>query len=1310
MVKRSGTYTKDISTLSKDAEKENVPKPVVKTVRRPSNAGSNLNEKRTLARQQSKGKQEDGTQLKKEKSVLRKRANNYVRRGQKDQRSDRFARHAYAFLDRVKLEQVLGVSATSNNSLSYDPNTENILYTAGCVCVLYNIKKSKQTHIKNVSKKPLTCAAFSRDGAYVVTGESGHQPCVRVWDANSQVQIKELRGHRFGISSVNFSPNGKVVVSVGFTHDSNVSVWNWKTGKQVAGNKVSSRVFGMSFNEKGTYFVTVGIRFVKFWYFNSNDDKALNQLSPCENRAAILDNHRNTTFKSVICGKGQFSHLTFCLSNEGSLYSFGESRRVERWLDLKVNDAFALYVTNDHLLCGCSDGVVRVFEPASLTHIVNLPKPHPLGVDLASCTSPSCMVSVLPSSEFPDCIGVVADSLTSKVIVLYRDKSLYIWDIANIHRVGKYRSYLFHSACICAIEVYPQESENSTMSLPKGTFITGSSDNTIKIWNLNTLDPEEQVKTKRNIYSKELLSQIYTTDDFSWLRARRGNAVSDNASGITALAISPRGDVVASGDKSGNIRVYDLEDLSCRELAMIIGHEAEILSLSFTRPDNYWHYLVSASRDRLIHVFDVRKGYELVQTICDHSAIVTSVKFVEKPNDSQLTLLSCSADKSVRFRTGFKTGSHQLQFQTYQHVQEKSTFNDMEIPQSRDRVITGCQDRQIRTYDLSSGKLLNSFKSGSSEDGGMITNVALDPSSTYLAAAGNDKSIFVHDLQSGDRLASLHGHSEMITGLKFTNDCKRLISISGDGCIFVWRLSNEVVKNIRTKMRGQGFEPEISAETPIPNKKGEAPTSPHCEYAIPIMDLISDTKTSEASESQLADTSTTEQSTPEKKRKQWAKPSNLNFLDEITPNEAMTPCTPANPAAKRTAPDGGEHVHPDLMSFESPKIPAEAEPQEPLVTEEEVTVEVQGGEVGFEEEEEEEEDEASAEDDSEPVIIYAPAKVFSPNAKKRLSAIFDVNVTPQKARTTSENTELTDEDEDDQDTTFQGELDDVEEEEIKSDSFLKHKFSEIDEEFDDLDLDLPSDSLSPNSRHRQSISRKFYKSSTPEKLKANINGHPETPRSKGSSPLSNPGSPDRVRSDTEISSGKNMAALAKTASESTGASSDRSFSKSAKDDKKAAGKVKGKNKLKLAFGGKTKEEKKEIKKEEKLEKAAAKKTKKEAAAPKKEVAGPKKDTPDQITSLHTAFKDSLSKYDEILAEKPSASRDDQLSKLNLVYKDMLADLQRRLKSSDNMASAGGASEDLNNTPAEHHAAKCAEICAEKILELVQQKLQNGNLV
>ena len=41
------------------------------------------------------------------------------------------------------------------------------------------------------------------------------------------------------------------------------------------------------------------------------------------------------------------------------------------------------------------------------------------------------------------------------------------------------------------------------------------------------------------------------------------------------------------------------------------------------------------------------------------------------------------------------------------------------------------------------------------------------------------------------------------------------------------------------------------------------------------------------------------------------------------------------------------------------------------------------------------------------------------------------------------------------------------------------------------------------------------------------------------------------------------------------------------------------------------------------------KSKKEAAAPKKETGEPKRDKPDKITSLHTAFKDSLLKYDAV---------------------------------------------------------------------------------
>ena len=74
--------------------------------------------------------------------------------------------------------------------------------------------------------------------------------------------------------------------------------------------------------------------------------------------------------------------------------------------------------------------------------------------------------------------------------------------------------------------------------------------------------------------------------------------------------------------------------------------------------------LASASRDRLLHIFDVDQDFGLVQTLDDHSAAVTSLHFVQESGavaggqqgsrpgqDEQLHLISCGADKSLLFRT-----------------------------------------------------------------------------------------------------------------------------------------------------------------------------------------------------------------------------------------------------------------------------------------------------------------------------------------------------------------------------------------------------------------------------------------------------------------------------------------------------------------------------------------------------------------------------------------------------------------------------------------------------------------------------------
>lgn len=54
----------------------------------------------------------------------------------------------------------------------------------------------------------------------------------------------------------------------------------------------------------------------------------------------------------------------------------------------------------------------------------------------------------------------------------------------------------------------------------------------------------------------------------------------------------------------------------------------------------------------------------------------------------------------------------------------------------------------------------------------------MDPSCSYLVCSYSNKSICVHDFVTGDMVVQGMGHGEVITGVIFTPDCKRIISVS----------------------------------------------------------------------------------------------------------------------------------------------------------------------------------------------------------------------------------------------------------------------------------------------------------------------------------------------------------------------------------------------------------------------------------------------------------------------------------------------------------------------------------------------------
>lgn len=56
--------------------------------------------------------------------------------------------------------------------------------------------------------------------------------------------------------------------------------------------------------------------------------------------------------------------------------------------------------------------------------------------------------------------------------------------------------------------------------------------------------------------------------------------------------------------------------------------------------------MATAGRDRLLHVFDCDKDYDLLQTLDDHTSSITSIRFGGADN----RLISCAADKTIIFR------------------------------------------------------------------------------------------------------------------------------------------------------------------------------------------------------------------------------------------------------------------------------------------------------------------------------------------------------------------------------------------------------------------------------------------------------------------------------------------------------------------------------------------------------------------------------------------------------------------------------------------------------------------------------------
>ena len=453
-------------------------------------------------------------------------------------------------------------------------------------------------------------------------------------------------------------------------------------------------------------------------------------------------------------------------------------------MELKVARANALCVGEEHVMVGCSKGLVRCFSSRTLNYLTSLPAPE----------------SLQPSDVAAMCYHEASAQLT----VIFRDHSLAVWSLANLQQSRLVWSQCLHSSCIWSLESY--QSSCTTGS----SLVTCGEDDTIRLW---SLDQGPLLQSRVECHHQNTL-QLDTADG--------------ERPGVRCVRVSPDGLHLVSGDRAGNIRVHSTRTFTT--LCTIEAHDSEVMCLDFGGDK----YLASGSRDRLVHLFDVKNNFEFLTTFEEHSSCVTAVRFLA-PACSDLKLVSCGADKSIITRSVRPDPKGGVTVTRSRHVVCGTVPYDLAV-ESSGQVSVACHDRNVRVYSDSTTTNKPRTLKGSDSDDGYLFKIVFDRSGAYFATSCTDKSIAVFDFVSGEMLTTLVGHSEIVTGLAFSHDCKYLISVSGDSCVFVWKLTKKMTSVMLSRLNETSEEESFSGHLPRQEEGGEEFGSPPSDFLHPSED------------------------------------------------------------------------------------------------------------------------------------------------------------------------------------------------------------------------------------------------------------------------------------------------------------------------------------------------------------------------------------------------------------------------------------------------------------------------------------------
>ena len=403
------------------------------------------------------------------------------------------------------------------------------------------------------------------------------------------------------------------------------------------------------------------------------------------------------------------------------------------------------------------DGTVRMWDVTS---------GQPIGEPLRGHAGAVRSVTFSPDGRFLASAG--ADNL------------VLLWDAASGEPVG--RPLAGHSDVVWSVAFSPDSTQ----------LATASADRTIRLWDVET-------------------------------QATIGQPFVGHNNWVLSVAFSPDGRMLASGGADQAIIIWDVESHSLIGQPNLL-HQNWVRRVAFS-PDG--QYLLSASADQTVRLWNLQNLPEIIneQVYRGHGDAVWSVAFhpnghrfatagadqkvilwdtnpvqshasyLSNSGEPVMSLALDSSGERLASAGGSRTESATISLWDMQTRSQSGTLQESDTlvtsiafdPVGRS-LVSASVEGSIHLWDLETGVLKNTFLLPSPSP---VYSVSLSLDGKLLAAATDSLIVPLWNVETGDLLGELSGHTDGLLSVAFSPDGRLLASGGRDMTIRLWDVASQ---------------------------------------------------------------------------------------------------------------------------------------------------------------------------------------------------------------------------------------------------------------------------------------------------------------------------------------------------------------------------------------------------------------------------------------------------------------------------------------------------------------------------------------